>query len=129
MAAWTAEELERIGTAEELNLQSLRGDGSLRDPVTMWVVRDGDDVYVRSVKGSQGPWFRGTRAQLAGHVRAGGVDKDVAFVDVADGADGGDLTPRVDAAYRAKYGRYPDDIFGSVVTPQAQAATIRLVPR
>ncbi|WP_181787045.1 DUF2255 family protein [Streptomyces phytophilus] len=126
MADWTAEELERIGTAEELNLQSLRGDGSLRDPVTMWVVRDGDDVYVRSVKGAQGPWFRGTRARLAGHVRAGGVDKDVAFVDVAEG---GDLTPRVDAAYREKYGRYPADIFGSVVTPQAQAATLRLVPR
>ncbi|WBB63807.1 DUF2255 family protein [Streptomyces sp. WMMC500] len=126
MAAWTADELDRIGTAEELNLQSQRGDGSLRDPVTMWVVRDGDDVYVRSVKGSQGPWFRGTRARLAGRIRAGGVDKDVAFVDVGDP---GETTPRVDEAYRTKYGHYPADIFGSVVTPQAKEATIRLVPR
>ncbi|WP_407560519.1 DUF2255 family protein [Streptomyces sp. 184] len=126
MAAWTVEELERIGGAEELDLQSLRRDGSLRDPVTMWVVRDGDDVYVRSVKGTQGPWFRGTRARLEGRIRAGGVDKDVAFVDVGDGSE---TTPRLDAAYRAKYGRYPADIFGSIVTPQAQAATIRLVPR
>lgn len=126
MAAWTPEELDRISTAEELNLQSLRGDGSLRDPVTMWVVRDGDDVYVRSVKGSQGPWFRGARARGEGRIRAGGVDKDVAFVDVGEGPE---TTPRLDAAYQAKYGRYPADIVGSVVTPQAQAATIRLVPR
>lgn len=126
MVSWTDDELERIESAEELNLQSLRSDGSLRDPVTMWVVRDGEDVYVRSVKGAQGPWFRGTRSRLEGRIRAGGVDKDVAFVDVGDG---GETTPRLDAAYRAKYGRYPADIFGSVVTPQAQAATIRLVPR
>lgn len=126
MAAWTADELDRIGSAEELQLQSLRGDGSLREPVTIWVVRDGDDLYVRSVKGTRGPWFRGTRTRRAGRIRAGGVDKDVAFVDAEDGAG---ATGRLDAAYREKYGRYPADIFGSIVTPQAQDATIRLVPR
>jgi hypothetical protein len=46
MAAWATDELDRIGNAEELILASTRRDGTLRRPVTMWVVRDGDDLYV-----------------------------------------------------------------------------------
>ena len=51
MTAWTSDELDKIGTAEELHLASVRRDGTLRKPVTMWVVRHGDDLYVRSVNG------------------------------------------------------------------------------
>jgi hypothetical protein len=51
MAAWTAPELDAIAAAEELDLRSLRDDGTLRKPVTMWAVRSGDDIYVRSVNG------------------------------------------------------------------------------
>jgi hypothetical protein len=51
MSAWTSDELTRIGDADELELASLRGDGRLRRPVTIWVVRYGDDLYVRSVNG------------------------------------------------------------------------------
>ena len=49
MITRTSEELDRIGEAEELELASVRRDGSLRRPVTMWVVRDGDDLYVPSI--------------------------------------------------------------------------------
>jgi hypothetical protein len=48
MTAWTDEELDRVGQAQELQLASARKDGSLRPYVTMWVVRVGDDLYVRS---------------------------------------------------------------------------------
>jgi hypothetical protein len=54
MTTWTTEELTKVGEADELSLQSLRGDGTPRDPVTMWVVRHGDDLYVRAVKGRDG---------------------------------------------------------------------------
>ena len=77
MTGWTPEELVRIGLADELDLASQRRDGSLRDPVTMWVVRDGDDLYVRSMHGRAGAWFRGTQTRRQGHIRSGGVDKDV----------------------------------------------------
>ena len=79
VSEWTSEELTKIGTAEELRLASLRPDGTLRRPVTMWVVRVADSLYVRSVKGPTGPWFRGARSRRQGHIRAGGVDKDVNF--------------------------------------------------
>ena len=59
MTAWTSEELKKIGAAEELQIASLRGDGTLRKLMTIWVVRLGDDLYVRSVNGRTSDWFRG----------------------------------------------------------------------
>ena len=54
MTGWTSEELDRIGTAQELEVTSLRADGTLRQPVTIWVIREGDDLYVRSWRGRSG---------------------------------------------------------------------------
>ncbi len=126
MATWTTNELDRIGAAEELQLASLRKDGTLRNPVTIWVVRVGDDLYVRAYKGRTSPWFRGMQSRHEGHISAGGVEKDVAFVEVGDEAA---LNEQVDAAYRQKYRRYAASIVESVVTPGARAASLRLEPR
>jgi hypothetical protein len=48
MSTWTRDELDRIGSAEELEIAAVRDDGTLRKPVTIWVTRHGDDLYVRS---------------------------------------------------------------------------------
>ena len=126
MTTWTSDELTRIGTAEELEIASLRGDGTLRNPVTIWVVRHGDDLYVRSVNGRTAAWFRGTQVRHEGHIQAGGVDKDVTFVDMD--ADH-DINDQIDAVYRAKYRRYAASIIDSIVSTKARSATIKLVPR
>src|SRR6266516_5756434 len=102
MTAWTSDELNKIGAAEELRIASLRRDGKLRNPVTIWVVRVGDDLYVRSWKGRTGSWFRASQVRHEGHVQAGGVDRDVTFVAGADD----DINDQIDAAYRAKYRRH-----------------------
>jgi hypothetical protein len=125
MTAWTSDELSRIGTAEELQIASLRRDGTLRNPVTIWGVRLGDDLYVRSVNGRTSAWFRGVQARYEGHIRAGGVDKDVSFVEVSDP----DIQKQIDAAYHTKYRRYAASIINSIVSPEARSATIKLVPR
>ena len=57
MATWTKDELQKIGASEEIELASLRRDGTLSTAVTIWVVRLGDDLYVRSWKGAAGAWF------------------------------------------------------------------------
>ncbi len=125
MTTWTSDELTKIGTAEELQIASLRRDGTLRNPVTIWVVRLGDDLYVRSVNGRTGSWFRGTQVRHEGHIRAGGVDKDVTFVEEADRG----INDQIDAAYRTKYRRYAASIINSIVSPEARSATIKLAPR
>src|SRR2546428_1609196 len=121
--AWTSNELSRVGAAEELQIASVRRDGTLRTPVTIWVVRHDDDLYVRSVNGRSSSWFRGARVRHKGHIRAGGVDKDVLLVETVEEND------EIDAAYRTKYHRYAASIIDHIVSPQARAATLKLVPR
>ncbi len=125
MSTWTSEELNKIGTAEELQLASMRSDGTMRKPVTIWVVRDGDGLYVRSVNGREGAWFRGTQSRHVGHIRAGSISKDVSFVEEPDPA----VNSRVDAAYRTKYRRYSASVVDTVFTLGARASTLKLVPR
>ena len=125
MTTWTSDELNKIGTAEELEIASRRRDGTLRNPVTIWVIRHGDDLYVRSVNGRTSAWFRGTQVRHEGHIRAGGVAKDVTFVEEPDP----NINDQIDAAYRTKYRRYAASIISTTVSPEARSATIKLVPR
>jgi hypothetical protein len=123
MATWTEEELDRISDATELQLTSVSENGSLRPYVTMWVVRAGDNVYVRSAGGPDRPWYRRAKASGAGRIRAGGVERDVTFAQAAT-----DAHTDIDAGYHAKYDRYGPSIVNSVVGPAAHQVTVRLVP-
>lgn len=124
MTTWTSDELSKIGSTEEIQLSSLKADGTLRKPVTIWVVRLGDGLYVRAVNGRQGVWFRATQVKHEGHIQAGRIEKDVTFMD-ADPS----LNDQIDAAYRKKYGHYSARIVNTVLTPSSQASTTQLVPR
>ncbi len=125
MAEWTNDELDKIGEAEELEIQSLRSDGTLYNPVTIWVVRVDENLYIRSVNGRDGHWFRHTQVRQAGRIEAGGVTKDVVFVDESDPQ----VNARIDAVYRAKYSQYEGEVLDTEFTPQARASTLKLVPR
>jgi hypothetical protein len=123
VSAWTRDELVRIGTAEELQLASVRSDGTPRAPVTMWVVEHDDYLYVRSVKGRTGSWFRGAQTRHEATIRAGGVEKEVNLIETDAAPDA------LDAAYHAKYGGAYPTIVPSIVAPEARAATLKLEPR
>jgi hypothetical protein len=123
MAAWTADDFSKIAAAEELDLASVRRDGTVRNPVTIWVVPHGDDLYVRSVNGRTSSWFRGAQSRHEARIQAGGVEKDVLLVETDDVKD------ELDAAYRTKYGRYAASLIDSMTSPGARAATLKLVPR
>ena len=122
---WTKDEIDKIGQADELEIASVRRDGTLSNPVTIWVVRIDNDLYVRSYKGRRGTWFRAAQVRHEGHIRAGGIEKDVTFVEETDAAIGGQL----DTAYRTKYRGYGAQYLDPMVAAEARAATIRLVPR
>ena len=124
MSSWTNDELARIAAADELQITTTRRNGSPRTPVTIWVVRVGDDLYVRSARGREGAWFRHATAHPDGRISAGGVDREVTF-ERADQA----LTAAVDDAYRTKYARYPDANLRPMISPNSQATTLRLVAR
>lgn len=124
MTPWTKDELEKIGNADELDLSSMRNDGTLRAPVTMWVVRLGDELYVRAFKGRNGPWFRGVLTRHQGHIKSGGVNKDVSFVEESNSA----INDQIDALYRHKYRNEDQRYVDPMVTADARSATIKLLP-
>ncbi len=118
---WSADDLERIGDAEELQLASRRTGGTLRRYVTMWVVRVDHELYVRSAHGSDNPWYRRAVASGAGRIRAGGAEREVEFAEASPTAQ-----DAIDAAYHAKYDRYGTGIVGHVTGADAHAVTVRL---
>jgi hypothetical protein len=124
MTTWTSDELDKIGTAEELQLASLRRDGNLRKKVTIWVVRVGDNVYIRSANGRSSAWFRSTQILHQGRIWAGGIDRDVNFVEESDPG----INDEVDAVYLDKYQRYPQYV-APMVTAEVRSTTLKLVPR
>lgn len=125
MTTWTSYELKKIETAEEVQIASLRGDDTLRNWTIMWMVRVGDDIYARSVNGRTSAWFRGMQTRHKGRMRAGGVVKDVSFVEETDPG----INDQINDAYRTKYSHYPGSIINHMNGSDARAATIKLVPR
>ena len=124
MSDWTSGQLDKIGAADELEIAALRPDGSLRPYTTIWVVRVGDDLYVRSYRGRGGAWFRSVLRRPDGRIRAAGVERDVTFQEVSD-----EGREAIDQAYREKYAsRYASTYVDPMLSPDAAAATLRLVP-
>jgi hypothetical protein len=122
MTPWSPADARAIAAPEEIQLTTRRQDGTLRKPRTIWIVRDGDRVFVRSTNGRTADWFRAAITTGTGQVIAGGTTYDVAFRETEDG----DLA-RVDAAYRAKYGRYAS-IVDHLEQAGPRAATLDVHP-
>ena len=120
--AWTEDELRRIGDTQELDIAPVRRNGELRSATPIWVVRAGDDLYVRAAHGSATGWYRVARTSRRARISAGGLDRDVRIED-ADAA----VLSAVDAGYREKYGRYAS-IVDSINDEEHRATTLRLVP-
>ena len=124
MNAWSQVELSAIGGADELEIAPLRSDGRLSRSTTIWVVRVGDELYVRSWRGRNGAWFRQALASHQGRVRAGGVERAVTFRE-PDGAH----RRVIDDAYRTKYARYAAQYVEPMVGIPAASATLQLIPQ
>lgn len=124
MATWTADQLSRLDDTDEMHIAGRRPDGTLRTPRIVWMVRLGDDLYTRSVNGPEAAWFRGVKAQHAGHVSADGIEEDVTFLDI----DTDDPVQKdLDSAYRSKYRRYSGPV-DSITASLARSATLKIVP-
>jgi hypothetical protein len=124
MSAWTSDELDTIGRTEELELTTVKSDGTPRKPVTIWVVRNKVDRFIRSWRGDVAAWFCNAQARPEAHIQAGGIERDVELVP-ADQS----LNDQIDAAYRAKYTPVAPSYVGPMVTPHARATTLKLERR
>jgi hypothetical protein len=123
-ASWTAEQLDHIGRSPELEVASRRTDATLRSWVPIWVVCCDDGVYVRTWYRRSTGWFGHVVDLPQARIRVPGLEMDVIIVDL--GGSDSELSARVDAEYRMKYGPGGHQ---SMVTDDARATTLRLDPQ
>lgn len=123
MSTWSNDDLTRLGGASEIQIAPEKSDGTLRDPTTIWIVRSGEEMYVRSVNGPDGHWYQTAENTHRGQIQADGTTVDVAFIDEPDPT----VNEQVDAAYLTKYGSTP---YAEPMTrPGPRDTTLRLTPR
>jgi hypothetical protein len=127
MSIWTHDDLDRLGGAGEVEVSSIRSDGSLSRARTVWVVRVGDELYLRSVNGPDAAWYRSTRTFHQGQIQARGVARNVTWIDV-NATEQPYVDPAVDAEYARKYQRSPAAI-ARINSPLARTTTMRAEPR
>lgn len=121
MTGWTEEELATISGPREIGIAPTRHDGTFGSYVTIWIVRAGSDLYVRSWRGRGGSWFRQALRTRHGQIRADGQQHPVTFEEATP-----DSRAAVDSAYRAKYGT--GQHAGAMVAKPAADATLRVLP-
>ncbi|WP_344094950.1 DUF2255 family protein [Microbacterium deminutum] len=118
---WTGQELAELDRASEVRVAGRRADGSSRTLTIVWhVVVDGD-LYLRSVNGPDGQWYKGVARHLEGFVHWGNIIREVSFTLDASHDD------EIDAAYFVKYGNGSPS--RSITSPLAKQTTLRVDPR
>jgi hypothetical protein len=123
MNAWTSDAARAVTAPQEVQVATRRPDGTLRRPRTIWIVRDGDRVFVRSTNGRGADWFRAATGTGGEQIRARGTAYDVHFTEVHVEAD----LAAADAGYRAKYGHYAS-IVDHLEEEAPRAATLEVHP-
>ena len=127
MTTWTHDDLDLLDGAGQVEVSSVRRDGSLSRARTVRIVRVGDQLYLRSVNGPVAAWYRSTRSRHQGRVEARGVVRDVTWIDV-DATEHPDVDPAVDAEYARKY-RGSTSAIAHITSPAARTTTMRVDSR
>jgi hypothetical protein len=129
VSSWPREQRDLLAAEEEVRIETTRPDGSPRR-TTIWIVVDGDDVFVRSVRGDRGRWYRDLRARPEGTLVVSGRRQPfrrgqrIAFI--SELADDPSSIERCSRAIVAKYTGIPG--LEPMLEAKALPATLRLMP-
>lgn len=91
--------LQRVDVAKEVDIET-RSEKGATHRVTIWIVVVDGEVYVRSVRGPAGRWYRELLARKAGTLHVGARPVDVRPVEVRS-------TEEIDAVSAGFWRKYP----------------------
>ncbi len=120
-----ADTLATLARIREIELETASLDGTQTHRTVIWVVTVGDQVFVRSERGTAGRWYREARQTPDTVLHA----KDEAIPVTAVLAAHPDTIRRVSDAFAAKYGRLSAASTAAMLQPHTLETTLRLDPR
>ena len=118
--ALTAEQLDQIASAGEVLIET-RGGEKTRQTI-IWVVVDDGGVFVRSVRGQAGRWYR----QALANPEVALIVGDNRYPFTASPAADADSVRRTSDGIRLKYGKGRS--VDAMVLPAVLDTTLRLIP-
>ena len=119
--SFASDDLARIAQAEEIEIETQAPDAPVHR-TRIWIVVDGEDVFVRSVRGETGRWYREATANPAVAIHVDGRRLPATAIPATDP----DSIERTSAALREKYDRIPG--LRPMLKPDVLDATLRLEP-
>jgi hypothetical protein len=122
--SFDSDTLRLIDGAREVRIETSRDEDAPTHRTTIWVVTVDGTVFVRSVRGGKGRWYREVSANPAAALHVGNDPIPVRAVPVTDDA----TIAAVSEAYREKYGRTSPGSTRAMVQPDTLPTTLRLEP-
>ena len=116
--------LRLIDGVREVRIETSRDEDAPAHRTTIWVVTMDGSVFVRSVRGGKGRWYREVSANPVAALHVGDDRIPVRAVPVTDEAKIG----AVSEAYREKYGHTSPGSTRAMVRPETLPTTLRLEP-
>src|SRR6266851_1648262 len=116
--------LQTLDRTPEIEIETSRSDSAPVHRITIWIVVDQDTVYVRSVRGPSGRWYRELLAYPRGAIHVAGRRIAIQAEPVADAQ----TIARVSDALKRKYEqRWPGPL-GAMLRDEVLPTTLRVEP-
>ena len=122
--SFDSDTLRLIDGAREVRIETSRDEDAPAHRATIWVVTVDGTVFVRSVRGGNGRWYREVLANPAAALHVGGNRIPVRAVPVTNDA----TIAAVSEAYREKYGRTSPGSTRAMMQPDTLPTTLGLEP-
>ena len=123
-STFDAATLRLLDETKEVKIETRRDDESPEHRTTIWVVVVDGEVFVRSVRGPQGRWYREISSNPEGALHVGDTRIPVRATPATEDT----TVDTVSDAIRSKYAKTSPSSTASMVRPDTLPTTLELVP-
>ncbi len=119
--AFSDDDLDRIDRTEEVEIETVTGDGLVHRTI-IWAIVDDGSVYIRSYRGPDARWYREALANPAVALHVDGRRIAATAIPATDPAS-------IERTSRGFVRKYPDDpATPKMIRPDVLELTLRLEP-
>ena len=122
--SFDAETLRLLDETKEVRIETRREDDSPEHRTIIWVVVVEGEVFVRSVRGQRGRWYREISSNQEGALHVQDDRIPVQATPVSEEA----MVDTVSAAFRSKYQQSSPASTEAMVRPETLPTTLKLSP-